>query len=56
MTMQDTDGASAVEYALIVVAIAAVIVVITVSLGILTAGTYQGACDEIAAQQGDPDC
>lgn len=41
-------GASAVEYSLIAVAIAAVIALLVVALGGYTAGTYKKTCDEFA--------
>ena len=45
------DGASAVEYALLAVAVAAVIVVIVFALGSLTGGQFQEVCDNWKAQQ-----
>jgi Flp pilus assembly pilin Flp len=42
------DGASAVEYALIVVSIAAVIVLIVVSLGLVVNKSLNNSCDHIS--------
>jgi len=42
------DGASAVEYGLLVAAIAAVIVVVVFALGKLVQGKIQNTCDSIA--------
>ncbi len=49
-------GASAVEYALIVVAIAAVIVVIVFALGLAVQGMFTDTCDEIGTQTGSGAC
>ena len=48
-TMQDRreDGASAVEYGLLVAAIAALIVVIVFALGGIVRDVFQDTCDEI---------
>lgn len=43
-------GASAVEYGLIVFAIAAVIAVAVFALGIVTEQTYHGSCDTFRQQ------
>lgn len=43
------DGASAVEYGLLVAAIAALIVVIVFLLGGVVKDVFQGTCDEIAS-------
>jgi Flp pilus assembly pilin Flp len=42
------DGASAVEYALIVVSIAAVIVLVVVGLGIVVNKSLNNSCDHIS--------
>jgi pilus assembly protein Flp/PilA len=44
------DGASAVEYGLMVAAIAAAIVVIVFLLGDVVTEVFQDTCDEITAQ------
>ena len=41
------DGASAVEYGLLVAAIAAIIVIIVFALGGVVNDVFQGTCDEI---------
>lgn len=43
-------GASAVEYGLMVAAIAAVIVAVVFGLGSIVRGTFQQTCDTIAAE------
>ena len=52
----DDTGASAVEYALVVVAIAAVIVAILYSLGAFTRDQFSATCDSIASAQGAGSC
>jgi pilus assembly protein Flp/PilA len=50
-------GASAVEYGLLVFAIAAVIALIVFAFGLVVGDTYQGACDGLVAETGSPqDC
>jgi pilus assembly protein Flp/PilA len=44
------DGASAVEYGLLVAAIAALIVIIVFALGGLVKGIFKNTCDEIASK------
>lgn len=44
---ENEDGASAVEYALLVAAIAAVVVGIVVALGIVTNTSVESSCDHI---------
>ena len=44
MMVNTEDGASAVEYALIVVAIAAVVVVVVVALGLVTKNSLAKSC------------
>ena len=44
------DGASAVEYGLLVAAIAAIIVVIVFMLGRLVKGGFQDTCSEMSGQ------
>ncbi|MCZ3387203.1 MAG: Flp family type IVb pilin [Actinomycetia bacterium] len=46
----EEDGASAVEYGLLVFAIAAVITVIVFGLGLVVKGTYTGACSTLDAK------
>ena len=46
------DGASAVEYGLLVAAIAAVIVVIVFALGSLVQKKFKNTCDSIASNGG----
>lgn len=43
-------GASSVEYALIVVAIAAVIVIVVASLGLVTKHKYDTTCNNLSAK------
>ena len=43
------DGASAVEYGLLVAAIAAVIIFIVFAIGLATNAMFQETCDEIDA-------
>ncbi len=45
----DERGASSVEYALIVAAIAAIIVVIVFAVGKYTAGAFTTTCDSLGA-------
>lgn len=52
-------GASAVEYALIVFAIAAVIVAVVFTLGLYVRGLYSNTCSAVAGQvsaPGNPAC
>ena len=44
------DGASAVEYGLLVAAIAALIVIIVFALGGLVKGIFKNTCDTIASK------
>lgn len=41
------DGASAVEYALLVAAIAAIIILIVFAVGLMTKAMFQETCDQI---------
>jgi pilus assembly protein Flp/PilA len=50
------EGASAVEYGLIVFAIAALITVAVVSFGGAVHGLFQGSCDTIAATATSKSC
>ena len=50
------DGASAVEYGLLVVAVAAVIVAVVFALGVVTGNQYSETCDAIASAQGASSC
>lgn len=47
-TVPNDEGASAVEYALIVVSIAAVIVLIVVGLGLVVNKSLNNSCDHIS--------
>jgi pilus assembly protein Flp/PilA len=49
------DGASAVEYGLIVFAIAALIVVIVFALGGVVQNLFGSTCDSVTAQTSAPD-
>jgi pilus assembly protein Flp/PilA len=51
MARDDEDGASAVEYGLLVAAIAAVIVIIVFALGGLIKGAFSKTCDKISNSQ-----
>ncbi len=53
---RDETGASAVEYGLMVAAIAAVIAIIVFALGGPTTGMYKKACDEWTTQQSGGAC
>ena len=46
---RDEEGASAVEYGLLVAAIAALIVIIVFALGGIIRDVFQNTCDEIDA-------
>jgi pilus assembly protein Flp/PilA len=46
---RDEDGASAVEYGLLVAAIAAVIIIIAFALGGTVRGLFKNTCDTIAS-------
>ncbi len=48
---KDERGASAVEYGLIVAAVAALIAVVVFALGSPTTGMFDQACDKWAQQQ-----
>jgi len=50
VTRQGDDGASAVEYGLLVAAIAALVVIIVFALGGLVADVFKKTCDEIKAE------
>ena len=47
LAKRDEDGASAVEYGLLVAAIAAVIVIIVFALGGIIKDAFKGTCDEV---------
>ena len=47
---RDEQGASAVEYGLLVAAIAALIVLIVFALGNIVKGTFDTTCDTIASK------
>ena len=46
---KNEDGASAVEYGLLVAAIAAIIVIIVFALGNIVKGSFQTTCNAIAS-------
>jgi pilus assembly protein Flp/PilA len=48
--LRDDTGASAVEYGLLIAAIAGVLVVVLWVLGGVVAGLYQDTCDSVAAK------
>lgn len=52
----DEDGASAVEYGLLVAGIAALIVAIVFIFGGMIKDVFQGTCDEIAAKSPTAEC
>jgi len=47
---RDDEGASAVEYGLLVVAIAAIIVLVVAALGQNVFGLFSHTCDSLSAQ------
>jgi pilus assembly protein Flp/PilA len=49
ITTRDDRGASAVEYGLLIVGIAAVVVVAVYALGIVTGGAFTDTCDRLDA-------
>lgn len=53
---RDEQGASAVEYGLLVAAIAALIVVVVFLLGNVVNDVFQGTCDEIASESAMATC
>jgi pilus assembly protein Flp/PilA len=48
ITRRDEEGASAVEYGLLVAAIAAIIVIIVFALGSIIRGSFKSTCEKIA--------
>ncbi len=54
--LSDDSGASAVEYGLLVAAIAAVIVVILFALGGIISGVFQQVCSLISSGTGVAGC
>lgn len=50
ITSRRDDGASAVEYGLLVAAIAALIVIIVFALGRIVSETFQDTCDNIKSK------
>jgi pilus assembly protein Flp/PilA len=52
-TTQDDTGASAVEYGLLVAAIAAVIIVAVFAFGDFVTSIFNETCDEVAADLND---
>jgi pilus assembly protein Flp/PilA len=55
VTRTQDDGASAVEYGLLVAAIAALVVIIVFSLGGLVQEVFKDTCDEIKSKATGPD-
>jgi pilus assembly protein Flp/PilA len=55
-TLRRDEGASAVEYGLLVAAIAAVIVVIVFALGTKVRAAFTTTCNSIATGQGTAAC
>lgn len=53
---RDEDGASAVEYGLLAVAIAATIVIIVFVLGGQVVELFGGTCDDVQSQLGNASC
>lgn len=52
--MKREDGVSAVEYSLIVVAIAAILVVVTFAIGAFTQANYHQTCSTWSSQSDAP--
>ena len=55
-TLRRDEGASAVEYGLLVAAIAAVIVAVVFVLGTRIQGAFQDTCDQISSSAGNGTC
>ncbi len=54
---KDETGASAVEYGLLVAAIAALIVAAVFGIGQVVSGAFDSTCTELVSQtEGDADC
>ena len=53
---KNEEGASAVEYGLLVAAIAALIVIIVFALGNVVKNTFDNTCDTISTEQGGAEC
>jgi pilus assembly protein Flp/PilA len=47
ITKRDEDGASAVEYGLLIAAIAALIVIVVFALGGIIKDAFKGTCDAV---------
>jgi len=56
MVSKNEEGASAVEYGLLVAAIAALIVIIVFALGNVVKNTFDNTCDTIATEQDLAEC
>ena len=52
----DDSGASAVEYGLVLVAIAAVIALVVFSLGVINRNSFDSSCDKIKTQVTNSGC
>lgn len=48
----DEQGATAVEYALIVVGIATVVVLVVMSVGLLAGGMFDSTCTSLTSEMG----
>lgn len=53
---RNEEGASAVEYGLLVAAIAALIVLVVFALGKIINTSFQDTCDTIASESGTGSC
>jgi pilus assembly protein Flp/PilA len=54
--IKDDSGASAVEYGLIVAAIAAIVVTVVVSLGAVVGDTFSDSCTKLNQMDTSQDC
>lgn len=53
---RDSRGASAVEYALLITGIAAVLVLVIYAFGGTLSAKFDGTCDSVQAQRQEPEC
>jgi pilus assembly protein Flp/PilA len=53
---QHDEGASAVEYGLLVAAIAAVVLIVVFAVGKFAKGSFQDTCDNLAAATSTATC
>ena len=56
ISSRDEDGASAVEYGLLVVAIAAAVTLVVFLLGTVVSGQFTNTCDQWHQQTAASDC